>query len=47
MAFICDQLQELRLWKLGIYLEDRDGTRLAFARPLDKPRVAARRARIS
>ncbi|KAJ9658850.1 cysteinyl-tRNA synthetase [Coniosporium apollinis] len=39
---LCDQLRDIRLWDLGIYLEDREA-QPAMIRPVDRELVAARR----
>ncbi|KAI0399899.1 cysteinyl-tRNA synthetase [Xylaria palmicola] len=39
---LCDQLRDVHLWGLGIYLEDRSDSQLALVRPLDKLLIAAR-----
>lgn len=38
---LCDQLRDTHLWRLGIYLEDRD-SQPALVRPLSRDMVAAR-----
>jgi cysteinyl-tRNA synthetase len=39
---LCDQLRDIHLWNLGIYLEDRDNPQPALVRPLDKLLIQAR-----
>jgi cysteinyl-tRNA synthetase len=39
---LCDQLRDVHLWNLGIYLEDRDNLKPALVRPLDKLLIEAR-----
>ncbi|KAI1344100.1 cysteinyl-tRNA synthetase [Xylariaceae sp. FL0016] len=39
---LCDQLRDVHLWNLGIYLEDRDNLKPALVRPLDKSLIEAR-----
>ena len=39
---LCDQLRDVHLWNLGIYLEDRKDLQPALVRPLDKSLVEAR-----
>lgn len=39
---LCDQLRDLHLWNLGIYLEDRIDPQPALVRPLDKMLIEAR-----
>ncbi|KAL8381358.1 hypothetical protein RB595_005564 [Gaeumannomyces hyphopodioides] len=39
---LCDQLRDVHLWNLGIYLEDRSSPHPALIRPLDKLLVEAR-----
>lgn len=39
---LCDQLRDTHLWKLGIYLEDRDAPLPALVRPVNKSMLAAR-----
>ncbi|KAK3298301.1 tRNA synthetases class I (C) catalytic domain-containing protein [Chaetomium fimeti] len=39
---LCDQLRDVHLWNLGIYLEDRNSPQPALVRPLDKLLVEAR-----
>ncbi|KAK4031792.1 tRNA synthetases class I (C) catalytic domain-containing protein [Parachaetomium inaequale] len=39
---LCDQLRDVHLWSLGIYLEDRNSPHPALVRPLDKLLVEAR-----
>ncbi|KAK4161940.1 tRNA synthetases class I (C) catalytic domain-containing protein [Cladorrhinum sp. PSN259] len=39
---LCDQLRDVHLWDLGIYLEDRNSPQPALVRPLDKSLVEAR-----
>lgn len=39
---LCDQLRDVHLWNLGIYLEDRNNLQPALVRPLDKLLVEAR-----
>jgi cysteinyl-tRNA synthetase len=43
----CDQLRDVHLWNLGIYLEDRDNPQPALVRPLDKLHIEARAERDS
>lgn len=42
---LCDQIRDIDLWSLGIYLEDRDGTHPALIRPVTKELLAARHER--
>jgi cysteinyl-tRNA synthetase len=42
---LCDQLRDVHLWNLGIYLEDRNNPQPALVRPLDKSLVEARAER--
>ena len=42
---LCDQLRDVHLWNLGIYLEDRKDPHPAMVRPLDKSLVEAREER--
>ena len=44
---LCDQLRDVHLWNLGIYLEDRNNPQPALVRPLDKSLVEARAERES
>jgi cysteinyl-tRNA synthetase len=44
---LCDQLRDVHLWNLGIYLEDRNNSQPALVRPLDKSLVEARAERES
>jgi cysteinyl-tRNA synthetase len=44
---LCDQLRDVHLWDLGIYLEDRKNPPTALVRPLDKSLVEARAERES
>lgn len=44
---LCDQLRDVHLWNLGIYLEDRDSPQPALVRPLDKLLIEARAERES
>ncbi|UNI16819.1 Cysteine--tRNA ligase [Purpureocillium takamizusanense] len=44
---LCDQLRDVHLWNLGIYLEDRNSPQPALVRPLDKLLVEARAAQES
>ncbi|KAI0513262.1 cysteinyl-tRNA synthetase [Xylaria bambusicola] len=44
---LCDQLRDVHLWKLGIYLEDRNSPQPALIRPLDKLLIEARAERES
>ncbi|KAI1171180.1 cysteinyl-tRNA synthetase [Nemania sp. FL0916] len=44
---LCDQLRDVHLWNLGIYLEDRDNAQPALVRPLDKSLMDARAERES
>ncbi|KAJ4354551.1 uncharacterized protein N0V89_006288 [Didymosphaeria variabile] len=44
---LCDQLRDVHLWNLGIYLEDRNSPQPALVRPLDKSLVEARAERES
>ncbi|KAI1356102.1 cysteinyl-tRNA synthetase [Xylaria sp. FL0043] len=39
---LCDQLRDVHLWNLGIYLEDRNSSQPALVRPLDKLLIQAR-----
>ena len=39
---LCDQLRDVHLWNLGVYLEDRIAPQPALVRPLDKLLVEAR-----
>ncbi|KAF5003523.1 hypothetical protein FDECE_9946 [Fusarium decemcellulare] len=39
---LCDQLRDVHLWNLGIYLEDRNNPQPALVRPLDKLIVEGR-----
>lgn len=39
---LCDQLRDVHLWKLGIYLEDRNNAQPALIRPLDKLLIETR-----
>ncbi|PVH93112.1 cysteinyl-tRNA synthetase [Periconia macrospinosa] len=39
---LCDQLRDVHLWNLGIYLEDRNDPQPALVRPLDKLLIEAR-----
>jgi cysteinyl-tRNA synthetase len=39
---LCDQLRDTHLWKLGIYLEDREAPLPAIVRPLSKDMIALR-----
>ncbi|KAF2760585.1 hypothetical protein EJ05DRAFT_484297 [Pseudovirgaria hyperparasitica] len=39
---LCDQLRDVHLWNLGIYLEDRTNLQSALVRPLDKMLEEAR-----
>ncbi|KAI1278351.1 cysteinyl-tRNA synthetase [Xylaria sp. FL0933] len=39
---LCDQLRDVHLWNLGIYLEDRNSSQPALIRPLDKLLIQAR-----
>ncbi|KAK0745173.1 cysteinyl-tRNA synthetase [Apiosordaria backusii] len=39
---LCDQLRDVHLWNLGIYLEDRNSPQPALVRPLDKLLIEAR-----
>lgn len=39
---LCDQLRDIHLWNLGIYLEDRNNSQPALVRPLDKLLMEAR-----
>jgi cysteinyl-tRNA synthetase len=39
---LCDQLRDVHLWNLGIYLEDRNNPQPALVRPLDKLLIEAR-----
>ncbi|KAI1300639.1 cysteinyl-tRNA synthetase [Xylaria venustula] len=39
---LCDQLRDVHLWNLGIYLEDRNNSQPALVRPLDKLLIEAR-----
>ncbi|KAK5633624.1 hypothetical protein RRF57_009338 [Xylaria bambusicola] len=42
---LCDQLRDVHLWMLGIYLEDCNSSQAALARPLDKLLIEARSKR--
>ncbi|KAI0546631.1 cysteinyl-tRNA synthetase [Xylaria curta] len=44
---LCDQLRDVSLWNLGIYLEDRNNHQPALVRPLDKSLIEARAERES
>ncbi|KAK0628533.1 tRNA synthetases class I (C) catalytic domain-containing protein [Bombardia bombarda] len=44
---LCDQLRDVHLWNLGIYLEDREEPQPALVRPLDKLLIEARAERES
>jgi cysteinyl-tRNA synthetase len=44
---LCDQLRDVQLWDLGIYLEDRKSPPSALVRPLDKLIIEARAERES
>jgi cysteinyl-tRNA synthetase len=44
---LCDQLRDLHLWDLGIYLEDRKDNEMALVRPLDKFHIGTRAERES
>lgn len=44
---LCDQLRDVHLWNLGIYLEDRNNPQPALVRPLDKLLIEARADRES
>ncbi|GAB1214296.1 hypothetical protein ATERTT37_003458 [Aspergillus terreus] len=44
---LCDQLRDVHLWNLGIYLEDRNHPQPALVRPLDKLLIQARAERES
>ncbi|KAF5024529.1 hypothetical protein F66182_3292 [Fusarium sp. NRRL 66182] len=44
---LCDQLRDVHLWNLGIYLEDRNSPQPALVRPLDKLIIEARAERES
>ncbi|KAK3379159.1 tRNA synthetases class I (C) catalytic domain-containing protein [Lasiosphaeria ovina] len=44
---LCDQLRDVHLWNLGIYLEDREEPQPALVRPLDKLIIEARTERES
>lgn len=44
---LCDQLRDVHLWNLGIYLEDRINPQPALVRPLDKLLIQARTERES
>lgn len=39
---LCDQLRDVHLWNLGIYLEDRNNSQPALVRPLDRLLIEAR-----
>ncbi|KAK4179225.1 tRNA synthetases class I (C) catalytic domain-containing protein [Triangularia setosa] len=39
---LCDQLRDVHLWNLGIYLEDRNSPQPALVRPLDRSLIEAR-----
>lgn len=47
MLALCDQLRDVHLWNLGIYLEDRNSCQPALVRPLDKFLIEARAERES
>jgi len=47
LLVLCDQLRDVHLWNLGIYLEDRNSPQPALVRPLDKLLVEARAERES
>jgi cysteinyl-tRNA synthetase len=42
LLVLCDQLRDVHLWDLGIYLEDRNDFQPALVRPLDKLLIEAR-----
>jgi cysteinyl-tRNA synthetase len=42
LLVLCDQLRDVHLWNLGIYLEDRNSPQPALLRPLDKLLINAR-----
>ncbi|CAI6334666.1 unnamed protein product [Periconia digitata] len=42
LLVLCDQLRDVHLWNLGIYLEDRSDPQPALVRPLDKLLIEAR-----
>ncbi|KAF4462761.1 cysteinyl-tRNA synthetase [Fusarium albosuccineum] len=42
LVALCDQLRDVHLWNLGIYLEDRNSPQPALVRPLDKLIIEAR-----
>ncbi|KAI3323529.1 tRNA synthetases class I (C) catalytic domain-containing protein [Xylariaceae sp. AK1471] len=42
LLVLCDQLRDVHLWNLGIYLEDRNDPQPALVRPLDKSLIEAR-----
>ncbi|KAI0816218.1 cysteinyl-tRNA synthetase [Xylaria sp. FL0064] len=42
LVALCDQLRDVHLWNLGIYLEDRNSSKPALVRPLDKLLIQAR-----
>lgn len=44
---LCDSLRDLKLWDLGIYLEDRDPPLPAMVRPLDNSLITARQEKDS
>ncbi|KAF2454392.1 tRNA synthetases class I (C) catalytic domain-containing protein [Lineolata rhizophorae] len=44
---LCNQLRDVHLWNLGIYLEDRSNPQPALVRPLDKSLIEARAERES
>ncbi|TVY65506.1 Cysteine--tRNA ligase [Lachnellula suecica] len=44
---LCDQLRDVHLWNLGIYLEDRNDSQPALVRPLDKLLIETRAERES
>lgn len=44
---LCDQLRDVHLWNLGIYLEDRNSPQPALVRPLDTSLIEARAERDS
>ncbi|VBB83961.1 Putative Cysteinyl-tRNA synthetase [Podospora comata] len=42
LLVLCDQLRDVHLWNLGIYLEDRTSPLPALVRPLDRSLIEAR-----
>ncbi len=47
MLALCDQLRDVHLWNLSIYLEDRNNPQPALVRPLNKLLIEARAERES